>query len=357
MKVFKMILLILSNILTIPLAAVMTCGAIWYTLPNLALTKLGLLISNPIPVSGGLLHRMYHVTTNLGEYAFKVLNPEVMKRPEAMRNMINSERIADKLKERVSLIAAIGFNGQYVLEADGAYFMVYDWQEGESVFAPELTAEHCAQIGKILGRIHVADIKVSDVEAVAEMRELYSWEYWLEQAKGQNIDCYTVLLENITNLHKWDKAVHDSRQELLKEQVISHRDLDPKNVLWQDDVPYIIDWESAGFVNPYQELIEVLNYWIIDENGRYDKKKFDALIQSYAVRKDIMHVNWKAVLNGGFEGMLGWLDYSLKRTLFGENAAEKEEGFKQVIDTINSMNNFETQSKKMYAWIVEFMEV
>lgn len=46
MKVFKMILLILSNILTIPLAAIMTCGAIWYTLPNLALTKLGLLISS-----------------------------------------------------------------------------------------------------------------------------------------------------------------------------------------------------------------------------------------------------------------------------------------------------------------------
>lgn len=46
MKVFKMIMLILSNILTIPLAAVMTCGAIWYTLPNFALTKVGLFISS-----------------------------------------------------------------------------------------------------------------------------------------------------------------------------------------------------------------------------------------------------------------------------------------------------------------------
>lgn len=319
--------------------------------------NLGLLISEPIPVSGGLLHEMYHVTTNLGEYAVKALNPEVMRRPEALQNMINSERIADKLKERVSLVAAIDFNGQYVIEVDGTYFMVYEWQKGESAFAPAITAEHCAQIGKILGRIHVADIKVSGVPNNAEQRELYNWEYWLEQAKNHNVDCYAVLSENITNLHKWDKAVLESRQELIKEQVISHRDLDPKNVLWQDGTPFVIDWESAGFVNPYQELVEVLNYWIGDENGKYDKKKFDALIQSYAVRKDIMHVNWKIVLNSGFDGMLGWLDYSLKRALNGETDAEKCEGFKQVIDTINALNNFEAQSKKMYAWIVEFMEV
>lgn len=319
--------------------------------------KLGLLIARPVPVSGGLLHRMYRVTTNLGEYAVKALNPEVMRRPEAMQNMINSERIAAKLKERVSLVAAIDFNGRRVIEIDGTYFMVYEWQEGESVFAPAITASHCAQIGKVLGRIHVADIKVSDVSYNAELRELYNWEFWLEQAKEQNVDCYAILSENIANLHKWDKSVIDSRQELMKAQVISHRDLDPKNVLWQDETPYVIDWESAGFVNPYQELVEVLNYWIVDEDGKYDKKKFDALIQSYAVRKDIMHVNWKVVLNSGFDGMLGWLEYSLKRVLNGETDAERCEGFKQVIDTINALSNFEAQSKKMYAWIVEFMEV
>ena len=324
--------------------------------------NLGLLISEPIPVSGGLLHEMYHVTTHLGEYAVKALNPEVMRRPEAMQNMINSERIADKLKERVSLVVAIDFNGQYVVEVDGTYFMVYEWQEGESVFASAITANHCAQIGKVLGRIHVADIKVPDVKmpdvpSDVQLHKLYNWEHWLEQAKEQNVDCYAVLSENIANLQKWDKAVLESRRELIKEQVISHRDLDPKNVLWQEEKPLVIDWESAGFVNPYQELVEVLNYWIVDENGKYDKKKFDALIQSYGVRKDIMHVNWKTVINSGFDGMHGWLDYSLKRALDGETDAEKCEGLKQVIDTINTLNNFEAQSKKIYAWIVEFMEV
>src|SRR5258706_229813 len=48
-----------------------------------------------------------------------------------------------------------------------------------------------------------------------------------------------------------------SAQSLLsKESVISHRDLDQKNVLWNDkNIPYLIDWESTGKINPYQETI------------------------------------------------------------------------------------------------------
>jgi len=26
----------------------------------------------------------------------------------------------------------------------------------------------------------------------------------------------------------------------------------------------IIDWEAAGYVNPYQEFLEVVNYWTED---------------------------------------------------------------------------------------------
>lgn len=324
--------------------------------------NLGALKSEPKQVSGGLLHKMYHVVTDLGEYAVKILNPDIMQRLEALQNMINSEKIAGKLKERVPLVAAMSFDGQSVIESDGTYYMVFGWQKGESVFAPDITAEHCAQIGKILGRIHVADISVSGMEKSTEDRSLYEWDALLEKAKEQNSKCYTVLSENLKNLIKWDKGVLDSRQEICKEQVISHRDLDPKNVMWQSGNPYVIDWESAGYVNPYQELIEVLNYWISDENGKYDKKKFDALIQCYAVRKDIMHVNWKAVLNSGFDGMLGWLEYSLKRALGltggkENDSADREEGAKQVIGTITELKRFEAQFKKLYAWMIEFMEV
>lgn len=326
--------------------------------------NLGLLISAPKQVSGGLLHTMYRVVTNLGEYAVKVLNPEIMQRREAMQNMVHSEMIADMLKYRVPLVAAIDFDGEKVIEIEGTFFCVFDWQEGEAIYVPDITAEHCAQIGRILGRIHVADIAIPGVEKSTEGRGAYEWDKLLDAAKEQNFEIFSVFSENLQSIIKWDKAALDSQQEILQEQVISHRDLDPKNVMWQEGNPYVIDWESAGYVNPYQELIEVLNYWIKDAEGGYDKKKFDALIQSYAVRKDIMHVNWKAVLNSGFDGMLGWLEYSMKRALGFTGAksddvgsSDREEGMKQVIGTIAELKKFEVQKKKLYAWILEFMEV
>lgn len=43
--------------------------------------------------------------------------------------------------------------------------------------------------------------------------------------------------------------------------------------MWKNDVPYIIDWEAAGYINPYEELIQILNYWIVDENQNYNNGK------------------------------------------------------------------------------------
>lgn len=322
-------------------------------------SNLGALTSEPKQVSGGLLHRMYHVVSDLGEYAVKVLNPDIMNRPEALQNMINSENIADKLQGRVPLVTAKHFEGERVLEEGGTYYMVFDWQVGEAVFAPDITEHHCAQIGKILGGIHMADITVPGIERNEHSRNVYDWNLLLEKAEEQNLECCRVFKENLQDIIKWDQGVIGSWQEISQEQVISHRDLDPKNVMWNQGQACVIDWESAGYVNPFQELIEVLNYWIPDENGKYDKKKFDALIQSYAVRKDIMHVNWKAVLNSSFDGMLGWLEYSLKRALGleGCDAKDKEEGEQQVIGTISELKGFEAQLGKLYAWMIEFMEV
>ena len=51
---------------------------------------LGEPVTTPRQVTGGLLHKMYHVQTNQGEYAIKLLNPEIMSRPGALQNMTNS---------------------------------------------------------------------------------------------------------------------------------------------------------------------------------------------------------------------------------------------------------------------------
>lgn len=49
---------------------------------------LGKIIEEPKLVTGGLMHKMYHVSTDQGEYAIKLLNPDIMKRPEDRKSVV-----------------------------------------------------------------------------------------------------------------------------------------------------------------------------------------------------------------------------------------------------------------------------
>lgn len=304
-------------------------------------------------VSGGLLHTMYHVCTEQGEYAIKWLNPDIMKRADAMQNMINSELIAHKFLDIVPLIAAKNFDGRHVIESDGDYYLIYDWLEGRSIFVPEITEYHCMIIGRILGQIHSANVEISGVMPNEETRDMYDWDTYLNLAGNQQAECYDALKQNLGRIKHIDENIVKHQKEVLQKQVISHRDLDPKNVMWNQGQAYLIDWEAAGYVNPYQELMEVFNYWISDNAGNYQRKYFDALLCAYMENCKVSGVNWEAVITCSFEGMLGWLEYNVKRALGLEGSKKEDclEGNKQAESTIEELKKYELQANLLMQWI------
>ncbi len=315
---------------------------------------LGCLKSRPEAVTGGLLHKMYHVETDKGEYAVKVLNPGIMKRPEALKNTINSELVSNAFADMIPLVSAKELEGNYVTELDGSYYVIFDWLDGRSVFAPEIRVHHCEQIGRILGKIHASGMKVDGMEKCNNSRKEYDWNRLFEKAEQCNPECCSLLQENLADIIRWDKNAVKNLQQIKQTQVLSHRDLDPKNVMWKNDSPYLIDWEAAGYVNPFQELIEVLNYWISDAEGNYDKAKFDAVIQAYTENISIGNVNWDAIVACSFDGMLGWLEYSIKRAvgMEGSETADLREGLQQTKGTILELKRQEGQMEKLKSWIV-----
>lgn len=161
------------------------------------------------------------------------------------------------------------------------------------------------------------------------------------------------MIENINNLYDWTAQANESAKLLASNMVISHRDLDPKNVMWIQDNPIIIDWECAGFVNPMHELIETAIYWSENETGDIDKERFLTFIRAYQKRVGIIPANWRMVLLNGFLGKLGWLEYSLKRSLWIECTDEKEQkmGTSQTIGTINSLKHYALMISELEKWL------
>lgn len=73
---------------------------------------LGTISAAPYRVTGGYLHKMFHLETSKGSYAVKLLNPSIMKRPDALENFSRAERLEKILCEhKIPVVAAMEIGG------------------------------------------------------------------------------------------------------------------------------------------------------------------------------------------------------------------------------------------------------
>ena len=316
--------------------------------------NLGTVAKEIVQVTGGLLHTMYRVCTDKGDYAVKVLNPEIMKRPVALRNTVNSERIAAAFKHLIPVVAALEINGRQIHELDGSHYMVFDWVEGASIFPPIITSQNCYAIGDVLGKMHHEDIAIDGVIPENDGALMFAWDKYQELLRDYEGEAWAIRYQDaLSDIKEWNQAACDAQEVLAKTMVISHRDLDPKNVMWNGTEPLIIDWEAAGYVNPYQEFLEVVNYWTDDGKGGLLKEHFDAIFDAYTQHMELENVDWNAVFAGSYVGMLGWLQYNVKRALGMEakTADEVQLGKEQVLGTIQSLYDYQEKVRMMQAWL------
>lgn len=319
-----------------------------------SLLSVGEIQGNIHPLSGGFMHHMYGIITSQGKYAVKVLNPLVMHRPTARANFVRSERIANAAKEHVPAVPAIQHNGESLHEIDGNYMQAFQWVEGIVMKPDAISVEHCTKIGAILADLHLADFSSLNLEPPSPYTEEQpiDWnDYWTQ---GVNIQAVWVELmrESISNLYEWDAQASEAAS-ILSANTVSHNDLDPKNVLWNVLEPTLIDWECAGYVNPMQDLIETALYWAVDATGKADSERFQAFIQAYKAKAGTLEVDWRVVLMSGFAGKLGWLSYSLRRSLGIESADEVEQqlGTEQAVATIQALHQYADQIEEIEIWL------
>jgi aminoglycoside phosphotransferase (APT) family kinase protein len=317
---------------------------------------LGELTGKPEQLFGGHLHRMYAVQTARGKYAVKALNPLVMARPEAKRNITNAERIAQLASKHVPAAPAKIFGCGFMPELDGQYYLVFDWIEGKTIFTIEQKKAHCTQIGGILADIHQIDfssLKLTDNYYSEE--KLIDWNNYLCIGRSAHAPWVDLYCREIDNLYNWSNRTLQAAKLLDSDTVISHCDLDPKNVMWRDGTPILIDWEAAGFIHPMHDLIETALYWSAYQSGTPEKDKFMAFISGYSGKGGTPRADWNTILDKGFSGKLGWLEYSLKRSLGIEAADEAERlmGTEHVTGTLSMLLEYDGAKSKIITWLEE----
>ena len=314
---------------------------------------LGNTIINIDKVIGGLSHRMYKVETNKGIYAVKELNAGVMKKEKAYSNFVFSEKVTDIVIENgISAIGAIKFNNDIMVKIDDSYFMVFEWLEGKILEPEEITNKHCEIIGKMLAEIHNIDFsRIEDEERKKVETNSFDWNRYIPLAEEQDKPYIQELKTNIELLYELNKNSVKALEYAKNNLVISHTDLDRKNVIWQDDKAFIIDWEASGYINPTIELIQVAWYWSGGDKENIDYNKFKKIINSYKQSyKRKIDKNIDILINADNYGGLAWLDYNLKRSLCIENKYDQDEiqlAENEVVQSLNEIKYNYSQLDKM----------
>lgn len=310
----------------------------------------------PQLVTGGLLHRMWRLETDNGVFAVKVLNPEIMSRPDAKTKYRVSEKIAQQaFVNGIRAVPAKIVDSEPWIELNGEYVMMFDWVDGVTLLAKVCTSEHGKRIGEILSEIHNLDIAIDGLELPTfSAVSVDTWTRNIEN-DGRDASCWGFPCETVLqDVTSWSRLYQDAVDILSKKYVISHRDLDAKNVIWNHEcIPYLIDWEAAGYVNPTVELIEVALNWSRSNDGTVNKERFQGVIQAYLEAGGKLLSNVLDAVYGSFGGMLGWLEYNMRRSVdkdvFGTD--DRELGRREVINTLQKLKKL-NQSVSDYARLV-----
>ena len=316
--------------------------------------SLGEVISPVTPVSGGFMHRMYKVCTENHTYAVKHLNPEIMKRPSAMNNYKKAERLEAILEESgIPIVPALVFDGKKMQEFQGNYFYIFDWHDGSITDWNNITPEQCWKAGNIQGRIHAIETKPAKVTKVPELElSTIDWNEYLEKATSSATsaavkEVASLLKENLPLLDYAQNELNKARKSLPNITTIIDEDMDPKNVMWKNGEPVVIDLECLDYGNPVSSAIQLSLQWSGITLCNFDAEKQKAFFEGYVKAYDNGFRDYKSVFGLTYT-WIEWLEYNIQRALGScQDKAEQEMGLAEVKNTINRIKYIREMEDKI----------
>ena len=302
---------------------------------------LGSKIIKATQIHGGLSNRMYRVETDKAEYAIKKLNKTLMQNKTEFERITFAEKVAKIAEENgVFVERALEFEDKIIHEIDEDYYMIFNWNYGSHLQPEDVTDEICNTIGELLAKIHNLDFSKIEAEKSKKTEtRIIDWQHYANVAKNQNKYYYKDLVENIEILYEINKKTNEALEYAKNNLIISHRDLIKKNIMWNNNIPTVIDWESSGYVNPTVELVQVCWNWANGDVGKFEFEKFGIIVNSYLQHvKKYKKEDMKKLIYANLWEAIEWLEYNLKRSLCIESTYRNEE-IELAEEQINYLNH------------------
>ncbi|TCC32934.1 phosphotransferase family protein [Kribbella speibonae] len=203
------------------------------------LSQLGTPVRPMIRVHGGFANRMYRLDTDQGSFAVKELNVVDRRAAYHVEDVFRFEQAA----------FAAGVPMPEPISASDT-LLVHRWAEGEKVPEAPVSEAYAFEIGEILARIHSLDVDwphepteepVShDWPELAE-RAVATGQPWADELASQ-VDTFLAIAQFVDTCERPGPVV------------LTHKDIQPWNLLARDGRPVVLDWELSGMLDLSGEL-------------------------------------------------------------------------------------------------------
>ncbi|MFH1089238.1 MAG: phosphotransferase [Candidatus Uhrbacteria bacterium] len=276
--------------------------------------NLGKLVEEAETIEGGLIHKMWRLKTNNGKYAIKELNSEIINKPNALELFELSEAIARQLNgKKIPAVTGLLVQGKAVQKISNSFVIVYPWIEGKILSTDAASPEQAFLIGKTIGEIH--RINLDELQLQNSPPNFFSNKHW--QTLINNFKkTFPKKAFNFEKITQWNNDAEQFTKKLQLNWVISHGDIDQKNVIWKNNnEPWIIDWEGVSKTNPGLEIVDAALNWGGLVAGEIDENSLKAVIKGYKDSGRLIKESVPDLLNGSVIKWLAWLEFNLQRAL------------------------------------------
>lgn len=290
------------------------------------------------PIHGGALHKMWRIETERQVFAIKEINSHVASRRSFWKHHETTENIANTFyQNHIPAVCALKINQHFVNKCLNNFFIVYPYIGGNVIQPDQLNEQQLDTIGSLFSKMHLLDIDVEGVET--PYYDIFDNDYWTTLLSQQDTSTISSCLANLID---WNDKYHEAIPFLNKKLVITHRDMHPSNILWDNHrQPHVIDWEAAGLMNPMLEIVGYGLEWggiisgtFVEKNTKHILEAYKKYNRSAVSKEEIEHAFYGWIGNC----VMGWTEFNVRR-MSGETSTDPKE-IKIGKDIIqNKMNN------------------
>lgn len=301
-----------------------------------------------IPTGPGGGHLCWKIKSENETFFIKQLDPRLdVKDKKIIARYELCESVAFRFAQQgILAVHAIKNNDKAVMVIENNAYLVYPWIEGYTL-KNEISAKQAVKVAETIAKIHDINLNVPEIEPKLDVHPNEKIVACLEKAIASEKSVSKLLIKNQDMILSMNDRYLSTIALLKEKTVITHGDIFPHNVIWQEPgLLFLIDWEAVKNMNPTREIIRACLAWGRVDAEPHSLSLFEKMLKIYINFGGPLEKNHvEAALNGMYGNTIHWLLYNIDLVIGGYSDARK----RTAINEINNSLEASVKITKLYS--------